>query len=301
MTDPTPATIDTPWPTRPDRETSAAIPSRAGIGLRAPHYLALLADLPDVGWLEVHSENYFGGGGAPLHYLEKAREHYPLSLHGVGLSLGSSDPLDREHLRRLRALVARFEPGLVSDHLCWSSVAGNHFNDLLPLPYTEEALRHVVARIEWVQDYLGRELLVENVSTYLSYTHSTIPEWDFLGEVAERAGCGILLDLNNIYVSGMNHGFSPGAYLDAVPRERVREIHLAGHCVNHYPEGDVYIDHHGAEVALPVWELYEMSVRRLGPMPTLIEWDTDLPSLETLVAQAVRADRVQERCLAGTG
>jgi len=277
------------------QRVSAAIPAHAGIGLRAPHYRDLLEIRPDVAWLEVHSENYFGEGGAPLHYLERARELYPVSLHGVGLSLGSADPLNREHLRRLKRLIDRIEPGLVSEHLCWSSVDGRYLNDLLPLPYTEEALRHLVPRIEQVQEVLGRRILIENLSSYLQYTHSTIAEWDFLAAVAEQADCGILLDVNNIYVSARNHGFDALAFLRAIPADRVQEIHLAGHMVKRYEDGEILIDTHNTRVCDEVWGLYETTIKRIGARPTLIEWDSDLPTLATLVQEAETAERMLER------
>ncbi|MDQ3261823.1 MAG: DUF692 domain-containing protein [Pseudomonadota bacterium] len=261
------------------------------MGLRTPHYRELLDTLPPLGWFEVHSENYFGDGGQPLYFLERFRSHYPLSLHGVGLSLGSTDALNSTHLHKLKSLVDRFEPGLVSDHLCWSSVGGQFLNDLLPLPYTEEALNHVVTRIGEAQDYLRRQILVENVSSYLQYKHSTIPEWEFLGEAARRAGCGILLDVNNIYVSAKNHHFDPGAYIDAIPAEPVQEIHLAGFDTN----GDCLIDTHGKPVFDAVWPLYAHAIERLGPKPTLIEWDTDIPALEVLLAEAWKAREILER------
>jgi uncharacterized protein (UPF0276 family) len=273
---------------------AAPIPASAGIGLRAEHYREVVETPPPVGWLEVHSENYFGDGGAPLEYLEKARRHYPVSLHGVGLSLGSSDELNRRHLEKLRALIGRIEPGLVSDHLSWSSVDGIYLNDLLPLPYTEEALHHVTRRVEQAQDFLGRQLLIENPSSYLRYRHSTIPEWEFISEVARISGCGILLDVNNIYVSAVNHGFDAMEYLRAVPADMVREIHLAGFTVNHYPEGQILIDTHNARVADAVWTLYRAAIERLGPRPTLIEWDTDLPALEVLLDEARHADAIME-------
>lgn len=272
---------------------SATVPTRAGIGLRAPHYESLLELRPDIGWVEVHSENYFGGG-PPLVYLERAREHYPLSLHGIGLSLGSVDALNTEHLRQLKGLVDRFEPGFVSDHLCWCSHGGVYLHDLLPLPYTEEALRHVGERVARVQDYLGRPIWVENVSSYLRYAHSTIAEWEFLAQLAARSGCGILLDVNNVYVSACNHGFRAEEYVNAVPVSCVKEIHLAGFAVNQYPEGEVLIDHHGARVAEPVWDLYAQAIARFGPTPTVIEWDTDLPPLAVLLEEARKADRVME-------
>lgn len=261
-------------------------PARAGIGLRAPHYRELLFTLPDVGWLEVHSENYFGAGGQPLHFLEQARAHYPLSLHGVGLSLGSCDGIDRRHVVRLKALIERFEPALVSEHLCWGSIGGRHLNDLLPLPHTEEALKVVCAHVGEAQELLGRQILVENVSTYLQFAHSTIPEWQFLWEVAAVTGCGILLDVNNVYVSARNHGFDPLRYLEGIPAGRVQEIHLAGFD----SDGKCLIDTHGKPVADPVWELYRRALQRFGAVPTLIEWDTDLPPLAVLLAEAAKAD-----------
>jgi uncharacterized protein len=279
---------------KPDRVDSP-IPAKAGIGLRAEHYREVTDSLPPVGWLEVHSENYFGDGGAPLEYLERAREHYPISLHGVGLSIGSCDPLNRRHLEKLKSLIQRFEPGLVSDHLSWSSVDGSYLNDLLPLPYTEEALRHFAERVRQAQDYLGREILIENPSSYLQYTHSTIPEWDFLAEVARITGCGILLDINNIHVSATNHGYDAQQYLRAIPANKVREMHLAGFTVNRYPEGEILIDTHNAPVADEVWALYRQAVKRLGNLPTLIEWDTDLPPLSVLLNEARRADEIMEK------
>lgn len=268
------------------------IPASAGIGLRAPHYRALLETRPAIGWLEVHSENYFGDGGPPLFYLEQARALYPLSLHGVGLSLGATDPLDITHLHRLKALIRRFEPGLVSEHLCWSSIGGRYLNDLLPLPYTEEALAHVVGRIRQAQDFLGREILIENVSSYLQYRHSTIPEWEFLRAAAQAAGCGILLDINNIYVSGVNHAFDPYHYVRSLTGAPIRELHLAGFAVNRYGDREVLIDHHGAPVSEAVWALYRAALAQLGPLPTLIEWDTEIPALDALLREARRAEAV---------
>lgn len=270
------------------------IAATAGIGLRADHYRELLARRPKVGFLEVHSENYFGDGGAPLHYLEQARTHYPLSLHGVGLSLGSSDPLNRQHVARLKRLVDRFEPALVSDHLCWCSVGGVFMNDLLPLPYTEEALENFIAHVTETQDLLGRQLLIENPSTYLTYRHSTIPEAEFLSEIARRSGCALLLDVNNVYVSSCNHGLDATAYIDALPAGAVQEIHLAGYTVNSCPDGEVLIDTHNAPVDEPVWKLYRYTISRLGRRPTLIEWDSDLPALEVLVGEAAKADAIME-------
>jgi uncharacterized protein (UPF0276 family) len=271
------------------------IPPRGGIGLRAEHYRELVERRPPLAFVEVHSENYFGAGGAPLYFLEQARAHYPLSLHGVGLSLGSSDPLNPEHLRKLKTLIQRFEPALVSDHLSWSSVGGEFFNDLLPLPYTEESLAHFSARVAQAQDFLGRELLIENPSSYLQYTESAIPEWEFFGEIARASGCGLLLDVNNIYVSSQNHGFDAYRYLQALPAAAIKEIHLAGYTVNRYPEGEMLIDSHNALVSEPVWELYAQAIRQFGPRPTLIEWDSDLPPLDTLLGQAAQADTILAR------
>lgn len=270
------------------------VPARAGIGLRAEHYAAVLEDRPPVGWLEVHNENYFGAGGKPLDYLERIRAHYPLSLHGVGLSIGSTDPLDRRHLAKLKDLMRRFEPALVSEHLSWSSVGGRYLNDLLPLPYTEEALYHMIARVAQVQDALGRPILIENPSSYLQYVESAIPEWEFLAVLAERTGCGVLLDVNNIYVSARNHGFDASAYLRAIPRHLVREIHLAGFTVNRFDGGEILVDTHDRPVWPAVWALYRQAVQRFGQIPTLIEWDTDLPELAVLVDEARRADAILE-------
>ncbi len=269
---------------QPDPVASSIPQSRAGIGLRTAHYREILDTLPDLGWLEVHSENYFGRG-RPLWFLERLRAHYPISLHGVGMALGAARRLDAEHLRRLKSLIARIEPGLVSEHLSWGAVEGRHLNDLLPLPYTEEALAHVCAHIMQVQDFLGRRLLIENISSYVRWRHDTIPEWEFVAEVARRSGCGLLLDVNNIYVSAVNHGFDARLYLAAIPGARIEEIHLAG-----FDEGEqCLIDTHGKRVAEPVWQLYRETVARLGPRPTLIEWDTDIPALEVLLDEAARA------------
>jgi len=278
------------------------MPPRAGIGLRAEHYVEFCESRPPVAFIEAHSENYFGRGGKPLHYLHRARQHYPLSLHGVGLSIGSVDPLNEPHLQRLGELIEALQPSLVSDHLCWSSVGGTYANDLLPLPYTEEALSHVVARVQRVQERLRRGILLENVSSYLEYAQSAIPEWEFLCEVSKRSGCGILLDVNNIFVSAHNHGFDALQYVQAMPRTAVQEIHLAGFTRNRVETGvDILIDTHSAPVADAVWSLYAAALEHFGPLPTLIEWDADLPALSTLVAEAAKADamlEVQDACAA---
>lgn len=272
----------------------SAIPARAGIGLRSDHYRAVLETLPDVGWLEIHPENYFAPGGRPLYFLEKIRPNYPLSMHGVGLSIGSTDPLNTAHLDKLKRLIDRFQPSLVSEHLSWGSVAGRYHNDLLPLPYTEEALEHMVARVSQVQDYLARQILIENVSSYLQYEASTIPEWEFIAELSRRSGCGILLDINNIHVNARNHGFDAERFLYAVPRESVREIHLAGFTIDRFEDGEILIDTHSRPVWEAVWQLYRQAVRRLGHIPTLIEWDADLPPLAILLREAWQADAIME-------
>ncbi len=281
-------------PSTAKRGSSGAIPASAGIGLRADHYREVLETSPEVGWFEVHSENYFGAGGLPLHYLEQVRAEYPISLHGVGLSLGSADPLNLEHLRRLKNLVDRLAPGLVSEHLCWSSIGGRYLNDLVPLPYTEEALGHVAARVSGVQEILGRRILIENISSYLEFSTSSIPEWEFLREVAQRSGCGILLDVNNIYVSARNHGFDPRRFVRSIPGGLVEEIHLAGFTVNRFEGGELRIDTHDHPVAEEVWRLYVLAIERFGPKPALIEWDTDLPPLEVLLAEADKAESILE-------
>ena len=269
-------------------------PSRAGIGLRTPHYQAMLQTRPPVSFLEVHSENFFGDGGQPLRYLTRFREDYPVSSHGVGLSLGSADPVNPVHLQKLKRLVDLIEPTLVSEHLCWVGVDGRYLNDLLPLPYTEESLAHVVDQVDRVQSYLGRRILVENVSSYLQFVESTIPEWEFVREVARRAGCGILLDVNNIHVNALNHGFDAYTFIDAIEPDSVGEIHLAGF----QDTGELLIDTHGDLVSDPVWQLYRHALARLGPVPTLIEWDIDIPPLGVLLGEAAKADRMLAECVA---
>lgn len=275
-------------------ENRSAIPVSAGIGLRAPHYFDVLNQRPELGWLEVHSENYFGAGGLPLHYLRKIRANYPISLHGVGLSLGSTDPLSTRHLELLYRLADQIEPGVISEHLAWNSVDNRYLNDLLPLPYTEEALNHVVERVQQAQEFLGRRILVENISSYLEYHVSTIPEWEFIVEVAERSGCGLLIDINNIYVAAWNHDFDPLQYLEHIPSQLVEEIHLAGHTEKRFDDGALLIDTHNQPVSWEVWALYGGAIGRFGPKPTLIEWDTDLPSLDVLLTEANKAQRFLE-------
>jgi uncharacterized protein (UPF0276 family) len=265
-----------------------------GLGLRVEHYEAILREPPAVDWLEALTENYLVPGGKPLHYLMRVRERYPLALHGVSLSIGSSAPLDRNYLEQLKTLAARIEPAWVSDHLCWTGVAGRNTHDLLPLPYTEEALRHIIARVRTVQDILGRRILLENVSSYVAFHASSLSEWEFLAEVARGADCLLLLDVNNIYVSSVNHEFDPYAYLAGVPAERVQQIHLAGH-ENH---GDYLIDTHDHPVPDPVWQLYEAALRRCGSIATMIERDDHIPPLAELVGELEQARALATRTLA---
>jgi len=270
------------------------LPHSAGLGLRAPHVGTVLAERPPVPWFEVHSENYFADGGPAMAALDRIRADYPISLHGVGLSLGSTDPLDTGHLAKLARLADRVEPARISEHLCWSSVNGRHFNDLLPLPYTPEALDHVCARVSAAQDYLRREILVENVSSYLTFPESTIPECEFVAAVAARTGCRLLVDVNNIYVNARNHGIDADAYLAAIPPAMVAEIHLAGFDAS----GPCLVDTHGAPVAPEVWSLYERALERYGRVPTLIEWDTDIPDFAVLQREAATAQSYLDACLA---
>jgi uncharacterized protein len=265
-----------------------------GLGLRVDHYEAILADNPPVDWFEALTENYLVPGGKPLDYLMRIRERFPVVMHGVSLSIGSTQPLDRTYLAQVKALAARVEPEWVSDHLCWTGIAGRNMHDLLPLPYTEEALANVVERVRTVQDILGRRILLENVSSYVSYRDSQVTEWQFLREIAERADCLILLDVNNIYVSSVNHEFDPLEYLNAIPVDRVQQIHLAGH-ENH---GDYLIDTHDHPVPDPVWELYGAAVRRFGSVSTMIERDANIPPLEEVCSELDAARQVAARTLA---
>lgn len=256
-----------------------------GVGLRAEHYEHILTERPAVDWFEAITENYLDSGGRPLHILEQVRRDYPLALHGVALSIGSVDPLDSEYLRRLRALVERVEPALVTDHLCWTGVAGRKLYDLLPLPYTEETLRHVSERVRRVQDALGRRIALENPSTYVAFRHSTMTEWEFLAALAAEADCGLLIDVNNIYVSAHNLEFEPRHYLAAIPTERVAQIHLAGFT----DMGSYLFDTHSAPVHEDVWALYRDAVARFGVAATLVEWDADIPPFPRVHAEAERA------------
>ena len=272
-----------------DRVT-ADIPDRVGVGLKTEHASAILEHRPSLGWFEVHPENYMVPGGPRHATLEAVRERYPLSLHGVALSLGGAERLDREHLRALRALVDRYQPGLISEHVAWSAHDGVYFADLLPAPLTAEALDRLCANIDEAQDALGRQILIENPSNYLRLPDSDIPELEFLVAAARRTGCGLLVDVSNVYVSAANIGYDADAYIDALPVELIGEVHLAGHAVEEADGRRLLIDNHGAAVAQAVWALYARLIARSGPRPTLIEWDTDIPNWRVLHAEARKAD-----------
>jgi uncharacterized protein (UPF0276 family) len=267
-----------------------------GVGLRTSHYAHILEKRPEVDFFEVLSENYMDTGGRPLRVLEQVAERYPIVLHGVSMNIGSIDPLDREHLHKLKSLAARTRALWVSDHLCWTGVAGRNTHDLLPMPLSEAALRHVVTRVKAVSDILERPLILENASTYAEFASSTMPEWEFFGRLMEEADCGMLLDVNNVYVSAFNHGFDPKAYLDAIDPSRVAQYHLAGHT----NKGTHIVDTHNDHVIDPVWDLYRHSVARTGNVATLLEWDADIPDFEVVHAEALksRAFRLEEKAVA---
>ena len=256
-----------------------------GVGLRRPHYAEILESRPAIDWFEATSENFMVPGGRPRQVIDAVREHYAVVMHGVSLSIGSTDPLNRSYLRELAALAERLQPAWISDHLCWTGVGGRNLHDLMPLPHTEEAIRHVAPRIRAVQDFLGRRILIENVSSYMSFAESSLTEWEFLAAVAEEADCAILLDINNIFVNAFNHRFDPRRYIDAVPAQRVVQFHLAGHA----DHGNYLLDTHDHPVRPEVWDLYEYAVRRLGAVSTLIEWDDNIPELAELAATAATA------------
>jgi uncharacterized protein len=270
---------------------------RVGVGLRPVHYDHVLSARPAVPWFEATSENYMGprggSGGRPLEMLERVRADYPIHLHGVSLNIGSADPLDEEYLKSLKALADRIEPQTVSDHFCWTGVGGQNLHDLLPIPFTEESVRHVAQRVRRVQDLLGRRILLENVSSYVSFRHAEMAEWEFISEVSRRADCGLLLDVNNVHVSAVNHGFAAREFIDGLPAERVGYMHLGGYS----DHGELLIDTHDHPVSEPVWDLYKHAVRRFGPVPTIIEWDEKVPPFERLLDEARRASRAQEEAL----
>ncbi|MBL1421074.1 MAG: DUF692 domain-containing protein [Alphaproteobacteria bacterium] len=276
--------------------THKDIPNSAGVGLKAQHYKNILDEKPPLGWFEVHPENYMGAGGPPHQYLTAIRELYPLSLHGVGMSLGSPvERLNPEHLARFKALVERYEPGLISEHLAWSTHEGVFYNDLLPLPYTDETLNHLVNHVNEMQDYMGRQVLIENPSVYLAYDDSPYAETEFLRQLAKKTGCGLLLDVNNIFVSASNQGYDPYDYLAAFPVECVGEIHLGGHVVEKVEEDDksiseILIDAHSTAVVDDVWGIYNKLIGMIGAKPSLMEWDGDIPEWKILYDEAQTAD-----------
>ena len=259
-----------------------------GLGLRTTHYEAILDTKPALDWFEIISENYMVSGGRPLANLMRIRDDYPMAMHGVSLSIGSSDALSAEYLRDLKKLADRIEPAIISDHLCWTGIAGKNLHDLMPIPYTEEAIVHVADRVRQVQDFLGRQILLENVSSYITFAQSEMSEWEFLRAIAERADCHVLLDINNIFVSAFNHGFEPIEYLRGIPVDRVRQFHLAGH----ENRGDIIIDTHDSPVIDSVWELYTQACKKFGPVPTMIERDDHIPPLEELLVELNRARKI---------
>ncbi len=264
-----------------------------GIGLRTRHFARFVEERPPVDWVEAVTENFMAPGGRPIAVLEKVRGEVPVVLHGVSLAIGSADPLSERYLSELQAIVKRIEPALVSDHLCWGTHRGQYLHDLLPLPYTEEALDHVASRVAQVQERLGRQILLENPSSYVAFKDATLAEWEFLSELARRSGCGILLDVNNVYVSARNFGFDPLRYLDGIPADRVGYFHLAGHS----DKGKYLLDSHDHSVPAPVWDLYRQALRRFGRVPSLVEWDDAIPPLEDLVAESRRAAAIEAEVL----
>ena len=261
-----------------------------GLGLRKEHYEAVLSERPNVDWFEILSENYMVEGGKPLDYLTRIREHYPMVMHGVSMSIGSTEPLNFDYLKQLKELIKRVEPEWISDHLCWTGVNGLNLHDLMPLPYTEEAIKHVADRVSQVQDYLGQQILLENVSSYVSYSDSEMTEWEFFNEVTERADCNMLLDINNIYVSAYNHNFDPYTYLTAMPSERVHQFHLAGHT----HENNLIIDTHDHPIADPVFDLYAAAVEHFGRVSTMIERDDNIPPLPELLTELEHVKNIAE-------
>jgi uncharacterized protein (UPF0276 family) len=264
-----------------------------GLGLRPDYYQEILDTKPKVDWFEIITENYLVPGGRPLYFLDKIRQNYPVVMHGVSLSLGGVDPLDLDYLNQVKALANRIEPAWISDHLCWTGTKGLNLHDLLPIPYTHEAINHLVSRIVQIQDFLGRRILIENVSSYLSYKQSEMTEWDFIVEIVKQADCFILLDVNNVYVSSVNHEFNPMQYIKAMPKNKVAQIHLAGHS-NH---GDYIIDTHDAPVVQPVWDLYSAAINYLGAVSTMIERDDNMPPFSELLAEMHKSKAIAEALL----
>ncbi len=249
-----------------------------GVGLRPPHFRYIIENRPDVDWFEIVSENFMDTGGRPNYMLDQIREHYPIVMHGVSMSIGSADPLDKEYLKKLKALADRIKPPIIADHLCWTGVDGQNLHDLLPLPQTKEAVHYVAHRIKHVQDFLGQRILIENVSSYVGFRHSTMPEWEFISNIAQEADCGILLDINNVYVNAFNHKFDAYEYIGNIPIERVGQFHLAGHT----NKGTFLFDTHDCPVIHPVWELYKAAIERFGLVSSLLEWDAELPDFQKL-------------------
>lgn len=275
-----------------------SIDDPVGIGLRSPHYQEIIDAPPQLGWLEVHPENYFGGG-MHRHYLKQIRQDFPISMHGVGLSLGSDQSVNEDHLRQFKELIDIYEPFVISDHVSWSASGNAHLNDLLPLPYTRETLNRLCENIDRTQSYFGRKILVENPSTYLAFNDNEMPEYELLNALCEKTGCGLLLDINNIYVQSHNHGIDAIEYIDNIKHDNVGEMHLAGHIVRNTGEHTILVDSHNQLVRHEVWDLYEYAIKRIGSIPTLIEWDQDFPPLETLVEEAGRARSIIERVTDG--
>lgn len=261
-----------------------------GLGLRKEHYETVLNERPNVDWFEIVSENYMVDGGKPLDYLTRIREHYPMVMHGVSMSIGSTEPLNFDYLKQLKELIKRVEPEWISDHLCWTGVNGLNLHDLMPMPYTEEAIQHIADRVSQVQDYLGQQILLENVSSYVSYSDSVMSEWEFYSEVTQRADCNMLLDINNIYVSAYNHNFDPYTYLTAMPSERVHQFHLAGHT----HENNLIIDTHDHPIADPVFDLYAAAVEHFGRVSTMVERDDNIPPLPELLAELEQVKNIAE-------
>ncbi len=277
-------------------QVPATLPTAPGIGYKARHFSALMADPDPVQWLEIHAENYMGEGGRPIAQLRRLSERFPISVHGVGLSIGGEGRLDPDHLARLKLLCDWLNPASFSEHLAWSTHVGHFFNDLLPLPYTDATLARICAHIDEVQEVLGRRMLLENPSSYLAFAESTLSEPEFLGTIARRTGCGLLLDVNNVFVSATNLGYAPQGYIDAFPLDQVGEIHLGGHDEDSDDHGaPLLIDSHGREVADPVWRLLDHTLTRSGPLPTLVEWDTDVPDWPVLAAEARRVEKALDR------
>jgi uncharacterized protein (UPF0276 family) len=271
------------------------IPIAVGIGFKPQHFQEIIRNKPKVSWFEIHSENYFCDGGMNKHILEELRSHYPVSFHGVGLSLGSADGIKKEHLKKLKDTIDYFQPALVSEHISWSNHGKQTLNDLLPLPYTREALNILANNIETVQEALKRTILVENPSTYLEFESSEMSEAAFIGELTKKSGCDILLDVNNIYVNHINHGYQLEDYLQAIPPGRIKEIHLAGHLEVEIEEEKILIDHHGDSVSEKVWEFYQQTLTHIGAKPTLIEWDTNIPPLDEWLSEAKKATKILDR------